>query len=133
MWLVATTPKRCCVRITGRETKAHARGSCSSISRSCARSRSGTRTAASRATTSVMRTPGENMSGAMKQVSRLGNPLVNEVVAPLGACVDDIAFIHNMVGKTGVHSQGTLLQTTGFDRPGFGISAGSGSPTADGA
>ncbi len=24
-----------------------------------------------------------------------------------------------MVGKTGVHSQGTLLQTTGFNRPGF--------------
>jgi len=24
-----------------------------------------------------------------------------------------------MVGKTGVHSQGTLLQTTGFKRPGF--------------
>src|SRR5262245_42521500 len=30
-----------------------------------------------------------------------------------------MAFIHNMVGKTGVHSQGTLLQTTGFNRPGF--------------
>src|SRR5262249_26478147 len=29
------------------------------------------------------------------------------------------AFVHNMVGKSGVHSQGTLLQTTGFDRPGF--------------
>jgi hypothetical protein len=40
-------------------------------------------TTASRSTTSVMRTPGENMSGAMKQVSRLGNPLVNEVVIPL--------------------------------------------------
>ena len=33
--------------------------------------------------------------------------------------VDDIAFVHNMVGKTGVHSQGTLLQATGFNRPGF--------------
>ena len=30
-----------------------------------------------------------------------------------------MAFVHNMVGKTGVHSQGTLLQTTGFNRPGF--------------
>jgi hypothetical protein len=27
--------------------------------------------------------------------------------------------VHNVVGKTGVHSQGTLLQTTGFNRPGF--------------
>ncbi len=44
--------------------------------------------------------------------------MLGEVVAPLGAVVDDIAFIHNMVGKTGVHSQGTLLQTTGFNRPG---------------
>jgi hypothetical protein len=32
---------------------------------------------------------------------------------------DDLAFVHNMVGKTGVHSQGTLLQTTGFNRPAF--------------
>jgi hypothetical protein len=45
--------------------------------------------------------------------------LLGEVVAPLGAVVDDIAFIHNMTGKTGVHSQGTLLQTTGFQLPGF--------------
>src|SRR4051812_14780399 len=44
----------------------------------------------------------------------LGGP-----VAALGDVVDDIAFVHNVVGKTGVHSQGTLLQTTGFNRPGF--------------
>jgi Protein of unknown function (DUF1501) len=44
---------------------------------------------------------------------------LSEVVAPLGTVVDDLAFVHNMVGKTGVHSQGTLLQTTGFNRPGF--------------
>src|SRR5262249_60017385 len=31
--------------------------------------------------------------------------LLSEVVADLGDVVDDIAFIHNMVGKTGVHSQ----------------------------
>jgi Protein of unknown function (DUF1501) len=49
---------------------------------------------------------------------------LGEVVAPLGDVVDDIAFVHNLVGKTGVHSQGTLLQTTGFNRPGFpGIGA----------
>jgi hypothetical protein len=45
---------------------------------------------------------------------RLGEP-----VAALGQVVDEIAFVHNVVGKTGVHSQGTLLQTTGFNRPGF--------------
>ena len=50
--------------------------------------------------------------------------LLSDVVAPLGDVVDDIAFIHNVVGKTGVHSQATLLQTTGFNRPGF-PSAGS--------
>ena len=33
--------------------------------------------------------------------------------------VDDIAWIHNVTGKTGVHSQGTLLQATGFNLPGF--------------
>ncbi len=45
--------------------------------------------------------------------------MISDVVADLGPCVDEIAFIHNMVGKTGVHSQGTLLQATGFQRPGF--------------
>lgn len=48
----------------------------------------------------------------------------SDVVAPLGEVADDLAFVHNIVGKTGVHSQGTLLQTTGFNRPGF-PSAGS--------
>lgn len=45
--------------------------------------------------------------------------MISEPVAPLGDCVDDMAFIHNMIGKTGVHSQATYLQATGFDRPGF--------------
>lgn len=45
--------------------------------------------------------------------------MLSDVVQPLGECVDDIAFIHNMVGKTGVHSQATYLQATGFQRPGF--------------
>jgi uncharacterized protein DUF1501 len=44
---------------------------------------------------------------------------LSEIVAPLGACVDELAFIHSMIGKTGVHSQGTYLQATGFDTPGF--------------
>lgn len=50
--------------------------------------------------------------------------MLSEIVSPLGAVVDDLAFLHNVVGKTGVHSQGTLLQTTGFQLPGF-PSAGS--------
>jgi hypothetical protein len=45
--------------------------------------------------------------------------MLSDAVAPLGACADDLAFVHNMVGKTGVHSQGTLLQATGFNLPGF--------------
>ncbi len=47
-----------------------------------------------------------------------GKPL-SSIVSSLGSVVDELAFIHNMVGKSGVHSQATLLQTTGFDRPGF--------------
>jgi hypothetical protein len=45
--------------------------------------------------------------------------LLSEVVADLGKVTDEIAFIHNMVGKTGVHSQATYLQATGFQIPGF--------------
>ena len=37
-----------------------------------------------------------------------GKP-ISEVVRPLGEVVDDLAFIHNLVGKTGVHSQATLF------------------------
>jgi hypothetical protein len=44
---------------------------------------------------------------------------ISEPVEPLGACVDEIAFVHNMIGQTGVHSQATYLQATGFQRPGF--------------
>lgn len=44
---------------------------------------------------------------------------LSDPVRALGDCVDDMAFIHNLVGKTGVHSQATLLQATGFQRPGF--------------
>ena len=44
---------------------------------------------------------------------------ISEVVQPLAAHVADIAFVHNMVGTTGVPSQATYLQATGFDRPGF--------------
>jgi hypothetical protein len=44
---------------------------------------------------------------------------MNDIVAPLGAVVDEMAFVHNLVGKTGVHSQATYLQATGFQLPGF--------------
>ena len=45
--------------------------------------------------------------------------MLSDAVAPLGAVVDDLAFVHNMVGKSGVHSAATLLQATGFQLPGF--------------
>ena len=45
--------------------------------------------------------------------------MLSEAVADLGSVVDEMAFVHNMIGKTGVHSQGTLLQSTGFNRTGF--------------
>jgi len=45
--------------------------------------------------------------------------MLSDTVAPLGAVVDDMAFIHNMVSKSGVHSAATLLQATGFQLPGF--------------
>jgi hypothetical protein len=47
-----------------------------------------------------------------------GKPL-SKAVAPLGAVVDHLAFVHNLVGKPGVHSSATLLQSTGFQLPGF--------------
>ncbi|MHB1308355.1 MAG: DUF1501 domain-containing protein [Limisphaerales bacterium] len=47
------------------------------------------------------------------------NRMLSEVVAALGPVVDDLAFVHNMVGKTGIHSQATYLQATGFQLPGF--------------
>ncbi len=45
--------------------------------------------------------------------------LLSDVVSDLGNVADDLAFVHNMVGKTGVHSQATYLQSTGFQLPGF--------------
>ncbi|MCC6493627.1 MAG: DUF1501 domain-containing protein [Pirellulales bacterium] len=44
---------------------------------------------------------------------------LSEPVAPLGACVDDIAFIHSMVSKSNVHGPATFMQATGFILPGF--------------
>lgn len=65
-------------------------------------------------------TPGACMASPweFRPWGRSGKRL-SEIVAPLGPVVDEIAFVHNVIGKTGVHSQGTLLQTTGFNVPGF--------------
>ena len=60
---------------------------------------------------------------------------MSEIVEPLGEVVDDLSFIHNMVGKTGVHSQATYLQATGFQFPVLGagswVSYGLGSENED--
>ena len=53
-----------------------------------------------------------------KPYGQSGKPL-SEVVSALGSVVDQLAFVHNLVGKTGVHSQATYLQSTGFQLPGF--------------
>lgn len=45
--------------------------------------------------------------------------MLSDAVPAMGDVVDEMAFVHNMVGKTGVHSQATYLQATGFQRPGF--------------
>lgn len=60
-----------------------------------------------------MRSPFE-----FRQYGQSGKYL-SDSVAPLGQVVDDMAFIHNLIGKTGVHSQATYLQATGFQDPGF--------------
>ncbi len=44
---------------------------------------------------------------------------INDCVAPLGDCVDDMAFIHNMVSPSNVHGPATFMQATGFVLPGF--------------
>ncbi|EDL58748.1 DUF1501 domain-containing protein [Gimesia maris] len=64
--------------------------------------------------------PGKTMQAPWKwkQYGQSGKWL-NECVAPLGDCVDDMAFIHNMVSKSNVHGPATFMQATGFILPGF--------------
>ncbi len=64
--------------------------------------------------------PGQTMK-APWQWRRYGQcgKWINDCVAPLGGCVDDIAFIHNMVAKSNVHGPATFMQATGFVLPGF--------------
>ncbi|WP_339731337.1 DUF1501 domain-containing protein [uncultured Gimesia sp.] len=64
--------------------------------------------------------PGKTMQAPWKwkQYGESGKWL-NECVAPLGDCVDDMAFVHNMVSKSNVHGPATFMQATGFILPGF--------------
>lgn len=64
--------------------------------------------------------PGNTMQAPWKwkQYGESGKWL-NECVAPLGECADDMAFIHNMVSKSNVHGPATFMQATGFILPGF--------------
>ncbi|QDT95731.1 DUF1501 domain-containing protein [Gimesia aquarii] len=64
--------------------------------------------------------PGNTMQAPWKwkQYGDSGKWL-NECVAPLGECADDMAFIHNMVSKSNVHGPATFMQATGFILPGF--------------
>jgi Protein of unknown function (DUF1501) len=64
--------------------------------------------------------PGQTMMApwAWKQYGQCGK-WINDCVAPLGDCVDQMAFIHNMVSKSNVHGPATFLQATGFVTPGF--------------
>jgi len=55
---------------------------------------------------------------AWRQHGQCGKWL-SEPVAPLGECVDDIAFVHSMVSKSNVHGPATFMQSTGFVLPGF--------------
>ena len=65
-------------------------------------------------------TPGHTMRTpwAWKQYGECGK-WINDCVAPLGRCVDDIVFVHNMVSKSNVHGPATFMQATGFILPGF--------------
>jgi hypothetical protein len=64
--------------------------------------------------------PGHTMQSPWKwkQYGRSGK-WINDCVAPLGECVDDMAFVHNMVAKSNVHGPATFMQATGFVLPGF--------------
>ena len=44
---------------------------------------------------------------------------VSDLVPHIAECVDDIAFVHSMAGKSNVHGPATFMQNTGFVLPGF--------------
>ncbi len=64
--------------------------------------------------------PGKTMQSPWKwrQSGQCGK-WINDCVEPLGQCVDEMAFIHNMVSKSNVHGPATFMQATGFILPGF--------------
>jgi hypothetical protein len=64
--------------------------------------------------------PGKTMQSpwTWRQYGRCGK-WINDCVEPLGQCVDEMAFIHNMVSKSNVHGPATFMQATGFILPGF--------------
>ena len=64
--------------------------------------------------------PGSTMAApwAWQQYGQCGK-FLNDCVAPLGACADDMAWVHNMVAKSNVHGPATFMQATGFVLPGF--------------
>jgi hypothetical protein len=64
--------------------------------------------------------PGATMAAPWKwqQYGESGKWL-NDCVAPLGACADDMAWVHNLVSKSNVHGPATFMQATGFVLPGF--------------
>ncbi|MDB5302288.1 MAG: arylsulfatase family protein [Phycisphaerales bacterium] len=64
--------------------------------------------------------PGSTLASpwAWKRCGKSGK-MINDCVAPLGECVDEMAFVHNMVSKSNVHGPATFMQATGFILPGF--------------
>jgi hypothetical protein len=53
-----------------------------------------------------------------KQYGKCGK-WISDLVPHIGACADDIAFVHSMTSKSNVHGPATYLQATGFVMPGF--------------
>lgn len=43
----------------------------------------------------------------------------SDLLPEIGACVDDLAFVHSLISKSNIHGPATFLQTTGFILPGF--------------
>lgn len=65
-------------------------------------------------------TPGHTMAAPWKwKPYGQSGKWLNDCVAPLGDCADDMAFVHNLVSKSNVHGPATFLQATGFVLPGF--------------
>jgi len=64
--------------------------------------------------------PGHTMASPWKfrQYGQCGK-WVSDLVPHIGACADDIAFVHSMVSKSNVHGPATFMQNSGFILPGF--------------